>query len=186
MSEPGTRPGGLTALAVINFVFAGLGLLMSAGVFLGDTLVSMGLEAAEKDAAKRAEMDRQAETRGEASRSAEEVAKGAKELEDMREAKRVYAEHGTILMVAGVVGILLALLQIVSGVGYLKLRRGLGKNVGTVYALGAIAWEIAGIALADKFGEGRSFGLMNIIGFIYPLVTLFALHRIFKDDFVNP
>ena len=27
MSEPGTRPGGLTALAVINFVFGGFGVL---------------------------------------------------------------------------------------------------------------------------------------------------------------
>jgi hypothetical protein len=33
MNQPGTRPGGLTALAVINFVFAGLGALAVLALF---------------------------------------------------------------------------------------------------------------------------------------------------------
>lgn len=186
MAEPGTRPGGLTALAVINFVFAAIGLLMAGGVFLGGAMVSMGLQHAEEQAARNAEKDRAAETRGEVARTAEELAAESKGIDDMRKAKRTFDEHGSLLMLVGVVGALLAVLQIVSGIGYLKLKRGLGRTVGTVYAVGAIIWEICGIAFASQFGEEHSFGLMNVVGFIYPVITLFALHRIFKDDFVNP
>lgn len=43
----GKRPGGLTALAVLNFVFGGIGLIMSALAFLGLSLIKEGIAKAE-------------------------------------------------------------------------------------------------------------------------------------------
>lgn len=41
------RPGGLTALAVLNFVFGGIGFIMSALAFLGLSLIKEGIQKAE-------------------------------------------------------------------------------------------------------------------------------------------
>lgn len=185
MSEPGTRPGGLTALAIINFLVAAWSLLGAASVFLGPALVSAGLKHAEAQAAERAERDRRAETRGEATRPTEEVRKEAEGLENMRKAERLFEEHPSFFMLVGGGRVVLGLLLLLSAIGYLKVRRGLGRMVGSVYALAAIAWGIWVIKAASTIPE-HSFGLFDLIGFLYPAATLFALHFIFKDDFVNP
>jgi hypothetical protein len=185
MSEPGTRPGGLTALAIINFVFAAWGLIVAAGVFFAPIAISAGIKHAEMQADRKAKLDREAETRGAETRSAEELAREEKGLKDMREAEGLFKKHPTMFMLVGVMGVVISALLLLSGIGYLKLKRGLGRTVGTIYALVTMAWEVCGIVFAAQFGD-RSFGLANMIGFIYPLITLFTLHRVFKDDFVNP
>jgi hypothetical protein len=48
----GKRPGGLTALAVLNFVFGGIGLIWTLILFGGLTLIKKGIEAAEHAGAK--------------------------------------------------------------------------------------------------------------------------------------
>lgn len=44
----GKRPGGLTALAVLNFVFGGIGAIWTLLLFGGLTLIKKGIEAAEQ------------------------------------------------------------------------------------------------------------------------------------------
>jgi len=136
----GRRPGGLTALAVLNFVFAGLGLLALLAV-----LALLG--AADSVSGGKLE------TGG--------VPKGA-----------VYAA-----LLLGIVreGILLA-----AGVGYLKMKKFLGRTLGNVYAILAIGDTLLGVVVLKQ-----GIGIGGIIGLVYPVLTLILINTTFKDDLVN-
>jgi hypothetical protein len=131
----------LTALAVLNFVFAGLGLL-------GFLAVLALLGAADHATGGKLE-------------GAGGVSKGA-----------VYAA-----LILGVVrmGILLA-----AGVGYLKMKKFLGRTLGNVYAILAIGDTVLGLAILKT-----GFGVGAIIGLVYPVLTLILINTTFKDDLVN-
>ena len=137
----GKRPGGLTALAVLNFVFGGLGLIFMLGFFAllkaADTAVG-------------------------------EVTKGQESLG----AGKIY--------IAIALGGLSAILLIVSGIGYIGIKKFLGRTLGNVYAIVSLGSTAYGIAVLKT-----GFGVGTIIGLIYPLLTLFLLNTTFKEDFVN-
>lgn len=133
------RPGGLTALAVINFVFGafdGLGFLFGA--------VRLG------------QLD--------------------KVKEQLAEAGANVPPDWFFFYAFAMNGVLAALL-IMSGVGYLKLRKKLGRGVGNVYAVVSILDTVVQVSI------GGQFSMFAILLAIYPLLTLIALNLIFKDDF---
>ncbi|MCH2060222.1 MAG: hypothetical protein MK183_06305 [Verrucomicrobiales bacterium] len=137
----GKRPGGLTALAVLNFVFGGLGAI---GIF--GMLALLG--------------------------AADSMTGGAV-MEGMGEA------GGGNLMIILILSCLSSVLLIISGVGYIKLKRVLGRTMGSLYGI----LGLAGTAL--QLVGGEPFGIGIIIGLIYPLLTLILLNTTFKDDLVN-
>lgn len=143
MTEQGKRPGGLTALAVLNFVFGGLGVLgilaMYALLAAADSISGGEVTAA------------MAKTPGAA-----------------------------LVWVGLLLGLVGTVLLIVSGVGYLGLKKMLGRTIGNAYAAISI---ISGIFSLAALGQG--FGLSTIIGLVYPVLTLILLNTTFKDDFVN-
>lgn len=135
----GRRPGGLTALAVLNFVFAGLGLLVLLGLFAL-------------------------------------LAEAQKHGADFKEAGVSSGViYGLIFL-----GIVRMLIMIAAGVGYLGQKRFLGRTLGNVYAILALADTGIGIAMVKN-----GFGIGTIIGLIYPVLTLILLNTTFKDDLVN-
>ncbi len=134
----GKRPGGLTALAVINFVFGGLGCLGILGM-----VALLG--------------------------AVDQITEGAGTVE--------VASNGSI-MVSIVLSIATVALLIISGIGYLGLKKMLGFKMGNLYAIISIVASIVGIIAAG-------FTIGSLIGFIYPGVTLFLLNTTFKEDFVN-
>ncbi len=136
----GNRPGGLTALAVINFVFGGLGCLVLVGLFM-----ILG--------------------------AADQVTEGQVTAD--------VASSGSVLFPLLFSVITVALL-IVSGIGYLGLKKGMGFKMGNLYAVISIVGSIVSIIMMSQ-----GFSIGNIIGFIYPAVTLFLLNTTFKEDFVN-
>ena len=140
----GKRPGGLTALAVLNFVFGGLGALWTLGVFALITVAKAAVEAAE--------------------------AHGGKYDGPSPSMYYVY-----VLFSAAS-----AFLLIVSGVGYIKQKRMMGRTLGTAYGVLAIASTVFNIILLSS-----GFGVGQIIGLVYPLLTLILLNTTFKDDLVN-
>ncbi len=71
-------------------------------------------------------------------------------------------------------------LLIVSGIGYLGLKKGMGQKMGSLYGIISIA-----SSLFSAFVLGTGFGAGTIIGLVYPVLTLFLLNSTFKDDFVN-
>ena len=141
----GKRPGGLTALAVLNFVFGGLGAL---GVLALVALLAV------------------------ANKVVNDVSGGEASVSSAPGAGMIY-----LSLALALVGIILL---IASGVGYLKLKKFLGRTLGNVYALVSIANSVVGIAILKT-----GFGVGTIIGLIYPVLTLILLNTVFKDEFVN-
>lgn len=140
MSEDGKRPGGLTALAVLNFVFGGLGALALLALFavigaVANSAQSTGVEVKSSPGAALA--------------------------------------WTNLLLATLTVGLL-----ITSGVGYLGLKRFLGRTMGNAYALVSLASSAIGISIGG-------FGIYAMIGLVYPLLTVALINTTFKDDLVR-
>ena len=142
----GRRPGGLTALAVLNFVFAGLGIL---GLLAVAALLGVAHEAAGSEEFNKAMAENST------------ISVGA-----------IYALLG--------LGIVRMAIMLAAGVGYLKQKAFLGRTLGNIYALLALADTAAGIALVKS-----GFGIGTLIGLVYPVLTLILINTTFKDDLVN-
>ncbi|MHC4397064.1 MAG: hypothetical protein ACYS1A_15605 [Planctomycetota bacterium] len=147
------RPGGLTALAVLNFVFAGFGVMGLLGMialfaFLGKIPTD--------------NMDENARAQIEA-------------MQDM-------GAPFFILMFA--LSAVSSVLLLISGIGYLKQKKIMGRVLGSAYGLLTIISSLlTGLLFDPKLGGGFNIG--TIIGLIYPLLTLILLNSTFKDDLVN-
>jgi hypothetical protein len=153
----GTRPGGLTALAIINFVFGGFRFLSVLGLFGLIVLFS-----------------RNAPPAGGNMPPAQ-----AERMEALREA------GAGLFFTLGALSVVTAVLLIVSGIGYLKLRKGLGRMVGNAYGVVGIFSTLATMFWLPAVLGGGRFGIGTIIGLIYPVLTLVLINTAFKDDFVN-
>lgn len=155
MSE-GKRPGGLTALAVLNFVFGGfgaLGLLAMAALlaFIG-AVADSGSEGQE--------------AANEIARTWEEIGLG------LFYAVLALSAVSTILMIA-------------SGVGYLQQKKFLGRTLGNGYAVTSILSSLI-MALGVQDPEvGGGFNIGTIVGLVYPALTLILLNTTFKEDFIR-
>ena len=139
----GRRPGGLTALAICNFVFGGLGAF---GILALAALLGLADEATK-----------------------------AKMMESLEKIPNV-----AMLYVGVVIAIVTVGLMIVSGVGYLRQKRVLGRSLGNAYAICSL-----GNTLFSLIVIGQKFGITTIINFVYPVLTLVLLNSTFKDDLVN-
>ncbi|MCA8975452.1 MAG: hypothetical protein KDC98_12080 [Planctomycetes bacterium] len=152
MSE-GKRPGGLTALAVLNFVFGGFGLLQVLGqaafVFL---LMSDVLPKG---------MDEE----------------GREAIETLRE-----LDIGNFMLAIAATGALVVGLQIASGIGYLKQKRLLGRIVGSIYALASIGHTVLMTYGFTPDGERQGFQLFTMVLSIYPALSLILINTTFKED----
>jgi hypothetical protein len=137
------RHGGLTALAVLNFVFGGIGAIGALIGFGGLTLVRETIKKAEETGVK-------------------------------YDGPSLSVAYALIALTA--VG---AVLLIVSGVGYLKQKKFLGRTLGNVYALVSLGGTVLGIA------TGGGAGALTILFSIYPLLTLALINSSFKKDLVN-
>jgi hypothetical protein len=136
----GTRPGGLTALAVLNFVFGGIKAIL--------TLLAIGFIF---------DADR---------RSGGEVGRALAE------------QNQALLWIGALLSISTTLLLIVSGVGYLKQKRFMGRTLGNLYAVFSLA--DSGLSLANNANL-----MWTLIFAIYPLLTLMLLNTTFKEDRTN-
>jgi hypothetical protein len=152
----GKRPGGLTALGVLNIILGVLGMLSTGAWFALLAVLGEG-ESAELDEARQ-------------------------ELQPMLDAVEQMGQGVFVAWV--VVSVVSSLLLLVAGVGYLKQKRFLGRTLGNAYAVLAIVTAIIGAATAPvELGGG--FGIGNIIGLVYPLITLYCINIVVKDDLVR-
>ena len=152
--QPGTlpkRPGGLTALAVLNFVFGGLAII---SIPLG--LVGMKFL---KSQAARGRMP-----------------PGFK-MPPMPPDEVLYLG----MFMALVVGVLL----IVSGVGYLKVSKVAGYVFGNVYAIVSITWSAIHLGINPMARTGLGL-VMCIIDLVYPVLTLILLNVRYRKVFSAP
>src|SRR5947207_11634705 len=117
----GKRPGGLTALAVLNFIFASCGFVNAVGLFAGSALLKLA-----------------ASNSGATTQEAEDMAKIRLILEN------------PFIKVLGVFAIVNCLLLLLSGVGYIQQKRVLGRVIGSVYGcLGLIVATAVMVVMRD-------------------------------------
>jgi hypothetical protein len=148
----GQRPGGLTALAVINFVGAGLNLLASFRNIY--RLAVLDKFKADFDKAL-----------GEAPENTRALLGG------------LLPPDWWFFFKALIAPTLLSLL-LISGIGYLKRRRKMGRRIGNLYAVTSIGESLVDIAIA-----GAMSSMFDVVFMVYPLMTLVVLNFVFKDDF---
>lgn len=151
--DEGKRPGGLTALAVINFIFSGWGLIGLIG--LAATFAFIGMMPTD-------EMP-----------------------EEQRAQIEAFQNMGTsVFVMIFVLTIISSVLLLLSGIGYLKQKKFLGRMMGNAYAVITIVSSIvSAMMFATEFGGGFNIG--TIIGLIYPVLTLILINTTFKDDLTN-
>jgi len=147
------RPGGLTALAVINFVFAGwgmIGLLFLAGFF---AIIGM-IPTDQMDDTQRMQIE-------------------------------AFQNMGIPVFILIFLSSLISnVLLLLSGIGYIKQKKVLGRWLGNAYGIIAIISSVAsGFLFPREMGGG--FQIMTIVGLIYPVLTLILLNTTFKDDLTN-
>jgi len=147
------RPGGLTALAVINFIFSGWGFIGLLGLAALFAFI------------------------------------GKIPTDEMQEAQKTQIEAFQnmglpVFIFIFALSLISNVLLLLSGIGYLKQKKFLGRMIGNTYAVIAIVSSvISGIIFPSEMGGG--FNIMTIVGLIYPIVTLFLLNIIFKHDLTN-
>lgn len=152
MSEE-KRPGGLTALAVINFVLSGWGLLGLLG--LAAFFAFIGKIPTE-------------------------------ELQEPQKSQfEAFQNMGVhVFVIIFVLSLISSVLLLLSGIGYLKRKKFLGRTIGNIYAIIAIVSSVvSGMMFASELGGGFNIG--TIIGLIYPVLTLILLNTTFRDDLTN-
>lgn len=151
--DEGKRPGGLTALAVINFIFSGLGLINL--IVLAAAFAFIGMMPTD-------EMP-----------------------EEQRAQIEAFQQMGTsVYVIIFFLTIISSVLLLLSGIGYLKQKKFLGRMMGNAYAVITIVSSIvSGMMFASEFGGGFNIG--TIIGLIYPVLTLILINTTFRDDLTN-
>jgi hypothetical protein len=147
------RPGGLTALAVINFIFSGWGLIGLAGLAVMFALM------------------------------------GKIQTENMQEAQKAQIEAlqnmgFPVIILIFVLSIISSVLLLLSGIGYLKQKKVMGRLLGNLYAVINIINSIISVIMFSSV-PGGGFNLSIIIGLIYPILTLILLNTTFKEDLTN-
>ncbi len=148
----GNVRAGLTALAVINFVFSGWGLLGVMGMIVMMALFGKITE----------NMDPQSRAQFEA-------------LKDIGLPTLI----GLLAM-----SVVSCILLLISGIGYIKQKKFMGRALGNAYAVIAI---ISGIAspMIITTEAGGGFNIFSMVGFIYPVLTLILINTTFKDDLID-
>ena len=147
------RPSGLTALAVINFVFSGWGFIGLLGLAAFFAFI------------------------------------GKIPTDDMQEAQRTQFEAFqnmglSVFVIIFALSLISSVLLLLSGIGYLKQKKFLGRTIGNAYAaITIVSSVISGMMFAPEMGGGFNIG--TIIGLIYPVLTLILLNTTFRDDLTN-
>ncbi len=166
----GKRPGGLTALAVLNFVFGGFGVIWGLIVLAGTAFASSAGDS----------LDKFAEAARQAAREAAQRSGDADAIEAANKLAPAVQEISTMFYILGILALVTAGLLIVAGVGYLKQSKKTGWMFGNVYGIASIVITLLQGAMIFGFGIGTVFWLA------YPIITLALLNTSFKNSFPNP
>lgn len=74
-------------------------------------------------------------------------------------------------------------LMITAGIGYLKLKRVLGRWLGSVEAVLSLAYFAAVVAYVQS--KGIPFDVRNLSALVYPGLTLVLLNVVFRENLVH-
>jgi hypothetical protein len=140
----GKRPGGLTALAILNFIFSTCGFVNAVGLFAGSALLKLA-----------------ASSPGTTTQDADELAKFRLILDN------------PFIKVLGVFAIVNCLLLLVSGVGYIQQKKVMGRMLGSIYGvLGLIVATAVMIVMRDVPGAVGIQSVLGFVYPVLTLVLL--------------
>ena len=89
----------------------------------------------------------------------------------------------TILYVRALFLVADVTLLIVAAIGYLRLKRLMGRWLGSVEALISLAYFI--FVLSFTLGKGYPFMFSSLQQLVYPGITLVLLNVVFRENLVN-
>lgn len=153
----GKRPGGLTALAVINFIWGGINVLILLGLVAVVLILTKGADSGDA---------KMAEAQQKIAEAWDKIGRGV-----------LYAMVGF--------AVVNVTLLISSGIGYLKQKKVMGRGLGTAWALLSIASTGVEMMLVSDEARGGGAGLGVLIAIVYPVLTLILLNTTFKHDFIR-
>ncbi len=138
----------MTALAVLNFVFGGFGVLGLWAIYAAVNAVAKGAAVA---------------------------AQGTAQAQDAANAANAIAQvGGTTILISLILLVVSVTLLIVSGIGYLGQKKFLGQRLGSIYGIVSIAQTVLSIVfLKSGFGIGTIIGLTYPVLTLYLLNTTF-------------
>jgi hypothetical protein len=169
--QEGKRPGGLTALAVINFVGAGIDVLKVLGLIATMMLAGKMAETIEREARERVEG---ADGKPAASEPTDEEREAIAALRGFDRVGRP-AYYAWLALVVACGGLLVA-----GGVGYLGQRRW-ARAVATLYALVSMGTTCYAMVIIPS-ESGGGFRFATLLNFLYPILTLALVHTSFRED----
>ena len=80
-----------------------------------------------------------------------------------------------------VTSVVSAILLLLSGVGYLKMKKFLGRDLGNLYVVTALVSAVLTVfIMPQELGGGMN--LSAILSVLYPAITAFCINVIFKED----
>jgi len=88
----------------------------------------------------------------------------------------------TLAVIVGM-GMISFLLLLISGIGYLKQKKVMGRVLGNTYGVLTIIYTLSSTMIFSGV-FGKSFGVGSAIGLIYPVVTLILINTVYKDDLI--
>lgn len=74
-------------------------------------------------------------------------------------------------------------LMVTAGIGYLKLKRVLGRWIGSAEAVVSLAYFVIVVTYAQS--EGIPFDFRNLSALVYPGLTLVLLNVVFRENLVQ-
>lgn len=203
--DPGPRPGGLTALAIVNFLLSALLLLiallvtvvgglagtMGAGMMeeMGTAGAQMSMEPSSMDPSMPGASAADPSTSADPSSSMDPSTPGASPADpsaaEMAQAFEAMGSEGSaamktaggLIMLLGVLLGLTGILGVLSGIGYLKQKKVMGRILGSVF--GGLA--VVGMVLQLVGGAVDATILLGVYG----LLTLALLNTVWARNLVR-
>lgn len=159
------RPGGMTALAIVAFVFAGLELLAAMSLVSAFVMLQSGFDI---DAA---------EARADAFQEGEDIEGPVIDKQGLQVFRSIQ-RHPKAYYLNLFLHILAIPALVVGGIGILKMRRGIGRNLG-----GLAAFIVLGASAQSVIMQGMT--MKALADMVFPALMLVYLFVVFRKDFVS-
>jgi len=174
------RPGGLTAMAVINAVLSCLYAIAS----LASLMTLLVVHPQPGDAPGAHPAGTVTVTPAAGTSTTDPDGPGADSVQADAPHPHHFRHHGPVSRTEQALGlvkcVLCAVLLAISAVGYLRLQRLNGRYVGSLYALVAMLFFVAEHHLSHQ-----PLAITGLIALIYPVLTLVYVNTTFRGDLVQ-
>jgi uncharacterized membrane protein YraQ (UPF0718 family) len=177
MSTSLSRPGGLTAIAILNVIGGFIGLIGGVFLFFADDTMNWAANQVQMTPQQLQQLPPQ--QRAEMEQTMKDMADAQAMLKGVTENSLYYP--------TAVVGLVCSAAMFVSGIGMWRMKKFSGQLIGNVYvgtSLLSAALNYLMIQQMDGLPAGQDGpGITGLIGPLYALLVAFLLNFTFSEDF---